>query len=167
MSLGKSLINYIKENKLEFLANLIFSTLGFLIALTINNYMDERSERIAADSMMTAVIEEVRNNKIILAHSVRPYYKDNLVVAKFDVSVLESSLANPYFIEHNDMNTILPFIEYSRALKLSNGFSEVSLSMALDTSSQSPIKRELSENWLKNINYCDQLIDGILNKAKE
>jgi hypothetical protein len=140
------------------------STLGFLVALLVNSFVEMRKEKKAYRTMLKAIKAEASNNKVVLNDSFLRFYRDGIVIREFFLGTVAQCLATPPFIKHVKSSEMELLGAYLRNIKLANGYREKAEHFLLDA------KRRDSRDWLdplldlwgKNLKQCQNSIDQVL-----
>jgi hypothetical protein len=99
------------------------NALGFLIALIINNSLEDRKEIVLYNSMLTALRAEASSNLQEGIFEDRGTQILGLAVLDYNYSTSSLFLANPTFIKHTSSSNIETLSSYVRSLALANGYS--------------------------------------------
>jgi hypothetical protein len=140
------------------------STLGFLVALLVNSFVEMQRDKKAYRTMLKAIKAEASNNKVILNDSFLQFYRSGIVVREFFLGTVVQYLASPLFIKHVKSSEMELLGAYLRNLKLANGYREKAEHFWLDA------KRQESRDWLasllgvwdENLKQCQDSIDQVL-----
>jgi hypothetical protein len=126
------------------LMSVLISGLGFLIALLINGWMDNRKERETYRSMLTAVRSEAVSNSNTIETSYRQFFPEGVVIREFSTSTLTQMFSNPLFVKHANPKDIETLSVYLRDLTLANGYRRVSETIRI-------MKPAVDPSWLSGI----------------
>jgi hypothetical protein len=140
------------------------STLGFLVALLVNSYVELRRDKKTYYTMLKAIKAEASNNKVILNESFLRFYRNGIVIREFFLGTIVQCLASPLFIKHVKPSEMDLLCAYLRNIKLANGYREKAEHFWLD------VKRQESQDWLdsllgfwdENLMQCQESIDQVL-----
>jgi hypothetical protein len=121
------------------------STLGFLVALLVNSFVEMQRDKKAYRTMLKAIKAEAGNNKVILNDSFLQFYRSGIVVREFFLGTVVQYLASPLFIKHVKSSEMELLGAYLRNLKLANGYREKAEHFWLDA------KRQESRDWLASL----------------
>ena len=141
------------------------STLGFLVALLVNSYVDLLRDKRAYRSMLGAIKAEAGNNKVIHKDSFMEFYRDGLVVREFFLEVAAQCCANPLFIKHAKSSEIEILNAYLRNIKLANGYRAKAEYFRIDAKGKASQEwlDALIDNWGDNLQGCRDSIEQVLN----
>jgi hypothetical protein len=144
------------------------STLGFLVALLVNSYVELRRDKKAYRTMLKAIKAEAGNNKVILSDSFMRFYRDGLVVREFFLGAAAQCCASPLFIKHARSSEIGVLNAYLRNIKLANGYREKAERFRLDTKGKASQEwlEPLIDSWGDNLKRCHESIDQVLALAE-
>ncbi len=140
------------------------STLGFLIALLVNSYLELRRDKKTHRTMLKVIKVEASSNKIILKDSFWKYYRDGVVLREFFLEAATQCCASPLFIKHAELNGIGILNAYLRNLKLANGYREKAESFLLDAKGRASQEwlPTLRNSWEENLKLCDESIEKVV-----
>lgn len=115
----------LKDEVIKFLFGLISTTLGVLIALLINSYVDKQRDEKAYKLMLKAInIEATENQKILNESFILNYKPDNIVLREFNLKISDEIITNTIFLDHVSPDILKVMITYSMNLNRANNFRE-------------------------------------------
>jgi hypothetical protein len=140
------------------------STLGFLVALLVNSYVELRRDKKAYCTMLKAIKAEAGNNKVILNDSFLRLYRDGVVIREFFLGAAAQCLASPLFIRHVKSSEIGVLNAYLRNITLANGYREKAERFRLDPKGKASQEwfGPLINCWDDNLKQCQDSIDQVL-----
>ena len=82
-----------QEEWIKTIVGFATSTLGFLVALLVNSWVELRREKKSYRTMLKAIKAEASNNKIILNDSFLAHFRDGVVVREFFLETVAQCLS--------------------------------------------------------------------------
>lgn len=148
MSQSSALFNRVwttgKKELPKMLLDAAVSSLGFLLALLIARYVDDRKEMDTFATMLTAVRAEANNNADILENSYGHYFMSGLVLKDFDYSTARQMLSTPVFMKHAKPDQIQILSSYIQHLSLANSYRDILERLTLQD-------QEANKAWIENV----------------
>jgi hypothetical protein len=153
-----------REEWIKTVVGFATSTLGFLVALLVNSFVQSRRDKKTYLTMVKAIKAEADSNKTILEDSFLRYYREGLVVREFFLGAVAQYLASALFIEHVRSSDIEVLNAYLRNMKLANGYREKAERFRLDAGKKAALDflEPLIDSWGHNLKQCQESIDQVL-----
>jgi len=146
----KTLWNAAKKELPKLLLQGAVSALGFLLALSINGWVEQQKEINTYHSMLSAVRTEASANQAIVNTSYKNYFLAGMVIKEFRYSTATQMLGNPLFMKYAATADIQLLNDYVDHLSLANGYRQVAETLML----QQPATPDAVLNpsgWLQSV----------------
>jgi hypothetical protein len=121
----KTLWNGAKKELPKLLLQGTVSALGFLLALLINGWVEQKKEMNTYHSMLLAVRTEAAANQVVVNTSYQRYFLAGLVIREFRYSTATQLLGDPLFMKYATPADIQLLNDYIGHLSLANGYRRV------------------------------------------
>jgi hypothetical protein len=125
-SISRSIWSDVKKELPKTLLGIAVSGLGFLLALGIDRWSEQRKDKETYHSMLTAIRSEAAANRVTLDTSYKTYFPNGLVVQEFSYSTVSQMFASPLFMKYAKPKDVELLNTYVRTLSLANGYRRVS-----------------------------------------
>jgi hypothetical protein len=123
---------------------LIFSAIGFFIALFINGLVKEHREQATFQSMLVSLRAEASSNETVVTQSYQKFFPEGVVLREFRTQTAQALLASPVFMKYLKSAQIEVINQYVNDLALANGYRR-----AIETLSFEPTPSHIG--WLSSI----------------